>query len=46
MCRETNHTPEFWSTVERLMPGYAVHKANLAAIDKNMWLGAVAESLA
>ncbi len=46
MCRETNHTPEFWSTVSRLMPGYDVQKANLAAIGKNVWLGAVADSAA
>ena len=44
--RETNHTPEFWSTVERLMPGYDLQKANLAAIGKNVWLGAVADSAA
>ena len=37
--RETNHTPEFWSTVSRLMPGYELQKANLAAIGKNIWLG-------
>ena len=34
------------AAVERLMPGYAVHKANLAAIGKNVWLGAVVESSA
>ena len=39
--RETNHTPEFWSTVSRLMAGYELQKANLAAIGKNIWLGAV-----
>ena len=44
--RETNHTPEFWSTVSRLMPGYELQKANLAAIGKNIWLGAVADSAA
>ena len=37
--RETNHTPEFWSTVERLMSGYEMQKANLAVIGKNIWLG-------
>ena len=37
--RETNHTPEFWSTVSRLMPGYELQKANLAAIGKHIWLG-------
>ena len=41
-----NHTPEFWSIVERLMPGYDLQKTNLAAIGKNVWLGAVAESSA
>ena len=37
--RETNHTPEFWSTVTRLMPGYETHKTTLSAIGKNVWLG-------
>ncbi|WP_420621816.1 M48 family metallopeptidase [Candidatus Poriferisodalis sp.] len=37
--RETNHTPEFWSTVACLMPGYETHKTTLAAIGKNVWLG-------
>ena len=40
--QETNHTPEFWATVSRLMPGYELHKTNLAAIGKNIWLGATA----
>ncbi|MCY4630022.1 MAG: SprT family zinc-dependent metalloprotease [bacterium] len=44
--RETNHTPEFWATLGRLMPGYDLQKANLAAIGKNIWLGAVASSAA
>ena len=44
--RETNHTPEFWSTVSRLMPGYELQKANLAAIGKNIWLGSTAPSRA
>ena len=44
--RETNHTPEFWSIVERLMPGYGLQKTNLAAIGKNVWLGAVADGAA
>ena len=39
--RQTNHTPDFWSTVSRLMPGYELQRANLAAIGKNIWLGAV-----
>ena len=41
--REHNHTPEFWSIVERLMPGYQTHKTTLAAKGKNIWLGSVAE---
>ena len=44
--RETNHTPEFWSTVSRLMPGFELQKANLAAIGKNIWLGSTAPSRA
>ncbi len=44
--RETNHTPKFWSTVSRLMPGYELEKANLATIGKSVWLGAVVESSA
>ena len=44
--RETNHTPEFWSTVSRLMPGYELQKANLATIGKNIWLGSTAPSRA
>ncbi|MCY3925930.1 MAG: SprT family zinc-dependent metalloprotease [bacterium] len=39
---EANHTPAFWAIVGRLMPGYEAHKANLAAIGKDTWLGAVA----
>ena len=46
MRRETNHPPEFWSTVSRLMPVFELQKANLAAIGKNVRLGAVVESLA
>ena len=41
--RETNHTPEFWSIVARLMPAYEIHKTTLASIGKNVWLGSVAE---
>ena len=40
--RQTNHTPEFWSVVSLLMPGYELQKANLATIGKNIWLGGVA----
>lgn len=41
--QETNHTPEFWTIISRLMPGYELHKTTLAAIGKNIWLGAVVE---
>ena len=41
--QETNHTPEFWSTVARLMPSYEQHKITLATIGKSIWLGSVAE---
>ena len=37
--RERNHTPEFWSIVDRLMPGCQTHKTTLAAIGKHIWLG-------
>ena len=37
----TNHTPQFWTTVGRLIPTYEDHKTNLAAVGKNVWLGAV-----
>ncbi|MDE0440362.1 MAG: DUF45 domain-containing protein, partial [bacterium] len=36
--REANHTPEFWSIVERLMPGYQTPQTTLAAVGKNIWL--------
>ena len=39
--RERNHTPEFWSIVERLMPSYQAPKAALAVVGKNIWLGSV-----
>ena len=39
--RETNHTPDFWLTVARLMPSYEQHKITLATIGKNIWLGSV-----
>ena len=38
--REANHTPDFWSTVARLMPSYETHKTTLATIGKTIWLGA------
>ncbi len=37
--RERNHTPEFWSIVDRLMPNYHTHKTTLATVGKNIWLG-------
>ena len=40
--REPNHTSDYWSIVERLMPGYQTPKTTLAAIGKNIWLGSVA----
>ena len=39
--RELNHTPEFWSTVDRLMPNYQTHKTTLATVGKHIWLGSV-----
>ncbi len=41
---ETNHTPEYWAVVGRLMPGYESHKQTLASIGKNVWLGEVFET--
>ena len=38
---ELNHTPKFWSTVDRLMPAYQVPKTTLAAVGKTIWLGPV-----
>lgn len=37
--REANHTPEFWSIVARLMPGFQTQKTALASIGKSVWLG-------
>ena len=39
--REANHTHELWSTVDRVMPGYQVHKTTLAGVGKHIWLGRV-----
>ncbi len=36
---EANHTPEFWSIVNRLMPDYEIYKTVLAASGKKIWLG-------
>lgn len=41
--REANHTPEFWSIVDRLMPGYETQKSTLAAIGKTIWLGSIVQ---
>ena len=41
--REANHTPEFWSIVSRLLPGYESQKGSLASIGRNIWLGSVNE---
>lgn len=41
--REANHTPEFWSIVSRLMPGYESQKSSLASIGRGVWLGTVAK---
>ena len=43
--QEINHTPDFWSTVGRLMPTYEHHKARLATIGKIIWLGSVADGV-
>ena len=37
--QETNHTPDFWKIVVRLMPTYEHHKITLATMGKNIWLG-------
>ena len=37
--RELNHTPKFWSTVDRLMPGYQSQRTTLATVGKHIWLG-------
>ena len=39
--RQTNHTPEFWQTVARMIPTYEHHKATIATIGKTIWLGSV-----
>ena len=39
--QETNHTPEFWSTVARLLPAYQQRRTVLATIGKTIWLGSV-----
>ena len=37
--RETNHTPDFWATVARLIPTYEQHRATLATFGTTVWLG-------
>ena len=37
--RELNHTPKFWSTVDRIMPAYETQRTTLATAGKNIWLG-------
>lgn len=41
--RQHNHTPEFWSIVERLMPEYQTQKTTLAPLGKSIWLGPTGE---
>ena len=38
---EPNHTPEFWSLLERLMPDYPSRKTALANQGKQIWLGTI-----
>ncbi len=42
--QETNHTPEFWSTVARLLPAYQQRRTVLATIGKTIWLGTVTQN--
>ena len=39
--REANHTPRFWSIVERLVPGYETQKTSLVVFGPRVWLGSV-----
>ena len=41
--RETNHTPDFWAIVARLMPAYEHHRASLNRAGKSVWLGATSQ---
>jgi predicted metal-dependent hydrolase len=36
---ETNHTPGFWSRVERAMPSFQLAKEELARVGSGLWLG-------
>ncbi len=40
---ETNHTPEYWTIVARLMPGHQSEKSALASHGRKVWLGASAK---
>ena len=40
--REANHSPEYWGTVARLMPGYEQQRAAIAIAGATIWLGGVA----
>ena len=37
--RKRNHTPDFWSIVDRMMPEYKMSKASLAYVGDTIWLG-------
>ena len=41
--RETNHTPDFWKIIARLMPTYDQQKTVLATVGKAIWLGSVTQ---
>ena len=43
--RQTNHTPDFWRIVARLMPAYEKQKTTLATIGKTIWLGSATPSV-
>ena len=42
--KDANHSPDYWAVVARLMPGYEVHRRNLAGIGKHVWLGATIDA--
>ena len=42
--RERNHTPEFWSIVDRLMPDNRTRRTSLAVAGKHIWLRPVTAS--
>ena len=37
--QETNHNPDFWKIVARLMPTYELQRVTLATLGKTIWLG-------